>query len=166
MCQCDQIWRNFATWANVYEQVFGSLYLIWAKCWAYVGKRFDIIGLIFINANGQILKNNLTVWSHWLQLTELTKKFFIEVEWWKPKICNTYQNSRITQKTCFKCIFIEATRGSIPDSVKLMKMERTEQKITKNLLDCADVRVSCQLQRRYFLAWSSLDVFLLPSSHG
>ena len=26
---------------------------------------YDIIGLIFIVANGQILKNNLTIWSHW-----------------------------------------------------------------------------------------------------
>ena len=42
----------------------------------------DIIGLIFIDANGQILKNNLTVWSHWLQLTELTKKFLLR---WNDK---------------------------------------------------------------------------------
>ena len=26
----------------------------------------DIIGLIFIAANGQILKNNPTIWLHWL----------------------------------------------------------------------------------------------------
>ena len=27
----------------------------------------DIIGLIFIAGNGQILKNNVTIWSHYLR---------------------------------------------------------------------------------------------------
>ena len=35
------------------------LSLLWQIC--------DIIGLIFIVANGQILKTNLTIWSHWLR---------------------------------------------------------------------------------------------------
>ena len=27
---------------------------------------YDIVVLIFIVVNGQVLKNNLTIWSHWL----------------------------------------------------------------------------------------------------
>ena len=36
------------------------LSLFWQIC--------DIIGLIFIVANSQILKINLTIWSHWAEL--------------------------------------------------------------------------------------------------
>ena len=37
-----------------------------AKCWAYFGTFGKLpIGLIFIVANGEILKNNLTILSHW-----------------------------------------------------------------------------------------------------
>ena len=50
--QCDQIWQNLA------NLLFGKmLTLLWQIC--------DIIRLIFIVANGQKLKNNLSIWSHW-----------------------------------------------------------------------------------------------------
>ena len=39
------------------------LNILWQMC--------DIIGLIFIASNGQILKNNLTIWSHCYQLTSI-----------------------------------------------------------------------------------------------
>ena len=60
--ECDQIWRNFATLAKLYKSLayflFGKmLNLLWQIC--------DIIGLIFIVAHGQILKNNIAIWSHW-----------------------------------------------------------------------------------------------------
>ena len=42
------------------------LCILWQMC--------DITGLIFIAANGQILKNNRTIWSHWQQATTTTKK--------------------------------------------------------------------------------------------
>ena len=47
--ECDQIWRNFATLAKLYKSLayflFGKmLNLLWQIC--------DIIGLIFIVANG------------------------------------------------------------------------------------------------------------------
>ena len=69
--QCDQIWQHFATLVKVYK----SLAICWqfisyvAKCWAYFGKFVIFFGLIFIVANGQILKNNLTIWSNWQQST-------------------------------------------------------------------------------------------------
>ena len=42
---------------------FGEmLNLLWQIC--------DIVGLIFSVANGQIFKNNLTIWSHWVEQTD------------------------------------------------------------------------------------------------
>ena len=37
----------------------------------------DILGLIFIVANGQILKNNLTIWSHWSGLMNILSVFLV-----------------------------------------------------------------------------------------
>ena len=58
-------WPDLAKFCHL-QKKSKSLANIWhlisysAKCWAYFGK----FGLIFIVANGQILKNNLTIWSH------------------------------------------------------------------------------------------------------
>ena len=50
--QCDQIWQNFDGFF-----LFGKkLSLNW--------QNLDIIVLFFIVANGQILKNIITIWSH------------------------------------------------------------------------------------------------------
>ena len=51
-----QVVGNFLT---VYF-LFGKICLLWHIC--------DINGLIFIVANVQILKNNLTIWSHWIDV--------------------------------------------------------------------------------------------------
>ena len=48
-------------------QVFGkflSVYFIFDKMLSLLWQICDILGLIFNFANGQILKNNLTIWSH------------------------------------------------------------------------------------------------------
>ena len=53
-------------------QVFGNfltVYFSFGKMLSILWQIWDIIGLIFIAANGQILKNNLTIWSHWLAKT-------------------------------------------------------------------------------------------------
>ena len=61
--QCDQIGRNFATLAKNSK----SLANVWmfisrlAKCCAYFGP-------ILIVVVGQILKYNLTIWSHWSEV--------------------------------------------------------------------------------------------------
>ena len=50
-------------------QVFGKIltvYFLFGKTLSILCQICDIIGLIFSVANGQILKNNLTIWSHWL----------------------------------------------------------------------------------------------------
>ena len=49
------IWQFF----TVHFLIGKMLSLLWQIC--------DIIGLVFIVANGQILKNNLAIGSHWVQ---------------------------------------------------------------------------------------------------
>ena len=51
---------------------FLRVFLLFGKFWTDFGKKFYaieqiwyIIGPIFIVTNGQMLKNNLAVWSHW-----------------------------------------------------------------------------------------------------
>ena len=54
------LWQKFTSiW-----QIFDSLFLF-GKMLSTLWQMCDIIGLIFIGANGHILKNNLTIWSHW-----------------------------------------------------------------------------------------------------
>ena len=82
--QCDQIWRNFASLAKVYKSLanFWQLISYLEKCWAYILWQIrDIIGLIFIFANGQILKNNQTIWSHCLWHTSVI---------WTQKLIKTF----------------------------------------------------------------------------
>ena len=62
--QCDQIWRNFATLAKV--KVFGkfqTVYFLFGKMLSPILQICKIVGLICIIGNGQILKNNPTIWS-------------------------------------------------------------------------------------------------------
>ena len=72
---CDQIWRDFTTMHKFTSlwKIFDALFLIrqnaepfWQNCVK--------IGLIFIVANGQLLKNYLTIWSHWCSLVKTTCK--------------------------------------------------------------------------------------------
>ena len=62
-------------------QNFDSLFLIWQNV-EPTFKNWYIIGLIFIAAKGQILKNNLTIWSHWVCLKIGIESFDgIWIEW-------------------------------------------------------------------------------------
>ena len=57
-------------------QVFGNfltIYLLFGKMLSLLCQICDIIGLIFIVANGQILKNNLTIWSRWSRKSQLIR---------------------------------------------------------------------------------------------
>ena len=45
---------------------FLTVYFLFGKMLSLLWQICDIIGLIFGVANGQILKNILTIWSHWL----------------------------------------------------------------------------------------------------
>ena len=42
-----------------------TVYFLFGKMLSLFWQICDIIGLIFIVANGLILKNNITIWSHW-----------------------------------------------------------------------------------------------------
>ena len=64
------VWPDLAKFHHLSKslQVFGSflmVYLLFGIMLSRLLQICDIIGLIFSVANGQILKNNLTIWSHW-----------------------------------------------------------------------------------------------------
>ena len=82
--QCDQIWRNFKSlwqFLPVYFLSGKMLSLLWQIC--------DIIGRIFIVSNGHVLKNNLTIWSHWwwketLERDQARRRVIICLQWKHP----------------------------------------------------------------------------------
>ena len=59
--EISPFWQNFKS----LRQIFEGLFLIWQNVES-TWQNFCIIGLIFIVVVGQILKNNLTNWSHCL----------------------------------------------------------------------------------------------------
>ena len=59
------LWQKFTSLWQKFDSLFlfgKMLSLLWQIC--------DIVGLIFSVANGQIFKNNLTIWSHWVEQTD------------------------------------------------------------------------------------------------
>ena len=60
--QCDQIWRTFATVGKVFKYLVFMVYFLIVKMLSLLWQIRDIIGQIFIGANGQTLKNNLIIW--------------------------------------------------------------------------------------------------------
>ena len=67
--EISPLWQTFTSiWQN-----FDSFFLIWQNAEPTLAI-CDIFGLIFIVANGQVLKKNLTIWSHWLKASFLTKR--------------------------------------------------------------------------------------------
>ena len=68
--QCDQIWRNFATLAKSSKSLAifrGSIYYL-AKFWAYFGLFCLLLVKFSFMSLDQMWKNNLAIWSQWLQL--------------------------------------------------------------------------------------------------
>ena len=60
-------------------QVFGkflTVYFLFGNMLSHLWQICDIIGLIFHFPNGQILKNNLTIWSHCLLVWNYFGSFF------------------------------------------------------------------------------------------
>ena len=64
--------RQFGTSLQVFGKNVDGLFLI-CKILSLLWQICDIIVLIFIVANGQIMKNNLTIWSHCLEWKGKTK---------------------------------------------------------------------------------------------
>ena len=69
--------QNFsAVWPDLAKfRHFGKTLQVFGNFWQFIShlhkmlcqlrQIYDIIGQIFIVANGQILKNNITIWPHW-----------------------------------------------------------------------------------------------------
>ena len=70
--QCGQIWQISPFWYNLKSlgQIFDGLFSTWRKFDPTVSKRFTI-GQVFIVVDGQIVLNNLAIWSHCLRVTLL-----------------------------------------------------------------------------------------------
>ena len=68
--QCDQILRGFATLMKILKSlaIFWGIVGCLAKLLTLFGKNVILFGQCVIVVNGQILKNNLATWSHWLSL--------------------------------------------------------------------------------------------------
>ena len=57
------IWqKNTSLWQ------FSAVYFSFGKMMGLLWQIWNIISLFFVVANGQISKNNVTIWSHWLPL--------------------------------------------------------------------------------------------------
>ena len=68
------VWPDLAKFCHFGKSlpVFGKfliVHFLFGKILSWLWRICDIIGLIFIVANGQILKNNPTIWSHWLSMS-------------------------------------------------------------------------------------------------
>ena len=71
-------------------QVFGKIladYFLFGKKLSQLWQICDIIWLIFSVTNGQILKNNLTIWSHWLYHTLTAHHRAMTITYLDCKIC-------------------------------------------------------------------------------
>ena len=80
---CDQIWQNYATLAKYLKSwaILGG-YLLLGKIQELLGQIFYAIGQPFGHINGQMLKNNLAIWSHWKQppnqVSTRTSKYILQ----------------------------------------------------------------------------------------
>ena len=62
-------WGKFHHFGKIF-QVLGNIlwvYLLFGKISDLFWQILYAIGQVFIDVNGQMLKNNLAIWSHWLQ---------------------------------------------------------------------------------------------------
>ena len=75
------MWPHLAKFRNFGKslQVFGkflTVYFLFCKMLSQLCQICDIIGLICIVANSQVIKNNLTIWSHWTPNEQTRKRIF------------------------------------------------------------------------------------------
>ena len=107
--QCYQIWRNFATLAKFksLKDILGIV-LVWylANVCTYFGN-FYATGQIFNDVNGQNVKSNVVIWSHWPQFARFLP----------PTLFLTFRPPRLFFVVAFTlgliCIAPSATLSSI-----------------------------------------------------
>ena len=79
--ECRAVWPDLAKFRHLGKsfQVFGKfLTVFFGKTLSILWQFCDIIGLIFIDANGQLLKNNITIWSHLSRVLSSFPNYY----WW------------------------------------------------------------------------------------
>ena len=93
--QCYQIWRNFATLAKFksLKDILGIV-LVWylANVCTYFGN-FYATGQIFNDVNGQNVKSNVVIWSHWPQFARFLP----------PTLFLTFRPPRLFFVVAFHC---------------------------------------------------------------
>ena len=73
--QCDQsgeispFWQNLQSLGQIFKVLgnFLRVYLLFRKLLDRLWQIYYTIGQVFIVVNGQIMKNKLAIWSHWLR---------------------------------------------------------------------------------------------------
>ena len=116
------LWQKFTSlW-----QFFDSLFLFWQML-SLLWQICDINGLICIVANSQILKNNLTILSHWPQMT-------IKIPLEKPRS----DESGLTSNS-IRIVFQATTSRWGPVGVEARKWYQT--KITRKCFDIITQKV-------------------------
>ena len=93
--QCDKILRHFLTLAKFILLIFRvGLYL--ATFWAYFGSFMIGIWHMFTVIKGQILKNDLAIWSHWSPVEWIESMLWTTFRWlrhnWRKIILNFISN--------------------------------------------------------------------------
>ena len=94
------------------------VYFLFCKMLSLLWQMCDIIGLIFTFVNAQLLKNNLTIWSHWRLLscsfaTSDILPFSLSTKWRTQISCNLTPDKRfgtnitkqMAEKTPLLCKF-------------------------------------------------------------
>ena len=108
---------NFSASFSLSHPVWPNLAKFWrfisylAKCGTYF---CDITGLIFIVANGQILKHNLTIWSHCSHLWKAWRNLFQHISSsliFTQTIHSIFPSNKIEENLSFafereKCVFM------------------------------------------------------------
>ena len=64
--------RHFGRMLKVFGNSLWGLFEYLSIFWTYIDKNVMVLGKFFIVVKGQILKNDLVIWSHWPS----TKNFF------------------------------------------------------------------------------------------
>ena len=96
--QCDQIWRSFANLEKKLKAFgkFWRFYFLICKMFSVLCQIVTLLSKFFIIGNGQMLKNNLNIWSHWWRQSEDWKHEF----WPEEKIRFAWMNSLVKNAAC------------------------------------------------------------------
>ena len=100
--QCDQIWRNFATLQNLQSlgRIFEGLFTIWQNFKPTLAN----FGHIVSDIDGQMMKNNLAIWSHcFFKITEGLNRAKVLV-WWSSALY-LYSDDKSSNPADIKIIF-------------------------------------------------------------